>query len=305
MATIWYTSIAYFSTLRFKSARFIIYSTVLLCALTALSRVYIGAHWVTDVTASILIANLILCLMIILYQRLATKAFNLSRRYWLSSIAIAFFIPWSIYSWKNLHHEVKNSQIVHITQQIKYKQWRQNPLQLFPVYRKNRLGHNIQPLNVQWLDPLNKIKSHLTSHGFKAQQRIVNLKSGIINLTKKENNRLPLMPWLYQNQPPALIMTKPTDNPNTHIEIRLWHSHTRILHTPKPLWVGAINYRTINTKKLIQNSYSETHYQYQKKSVLNILTQILKPKSYHILTQPKNKKIKYQNDWNHNVIIIF
>ena len=159
---------------------------------------------------------------------------------------------------------------------------------------------------MQWLDPLNKIKSHLTSHGFKAQQRIVNLKSGIINLTKKENNRLPLMPWLYQNQPPALIMTKPTDNPNTHIEIRLWHSHTRILHTPKSLWVGAINYRTINTKKLIQNSYSETHYQYQKKSVLNILTQILQPKSYRILTQPKNKnkKIKYQNDWNHQVIII-
>ena len=35
-------------------------------------------------------------------------------------------------------------------------------------------------------------------------------------------------------------------------------------------------------------------------------TQILQPKSYRILTQPKNKnkKIKYQNDWNHQVIII-
>lgn len=153
--------------------------------------------------------------------------------------------------------------------------WLNDPLQVVPAYRNNRFGHPVQPLNIQWLGTIQSIEATLSQHGFILQKSTTNLQATLINLSKKEARRPPLIAWLYHNKPAKLLMTKATNQANTQIEIRLWHSNIHLFNTTLPLWVGAVNYRTLDNKKLTMNRYKEISYQFQHQPILEVLTDIL------------------------------
>ena len=308
MATVWYCTIAYFSALVFKRRRFITYLSILLILLTAVSRLYLGAHWPTDVIGSLLLSTAVFTLTVIAFKRIANRPVRLSKGYWLASMLMSTLLPWSIYSALSLKQEQLNSRIVIRTQQFTYQNWFNHPLRYLPAYRKNRLGKMIEPLNVQWMQPIQQIEQQLTKAGFKKESSVHDLKSGLANLARTPQNRLPMIAKLYQNTPPVLLMVKKTNTPDTVIEIRLWNSHSRIILNSIPLWIGSINYRsTVQGKNLIQRNKKITHYQQNNQNVLTTLSALFSKQDYRILIQQQTahhlKKIQ-EKQWDNKVIII-
>ena len=153
------------------------------------------------------------------------------------------------------------------------------------------------------MDSLSNITQQLQQIGFKKRKPVNNFKSGLLNLAQKEQARLPVIPWLYKNKPAVLTMAKPTQDTNTHIELRLWNSYTQILFGYAPLWVGTINYRTTKPKAMLHNTYKDVHYFFLNKPVLEELTPLLPKTQIKIIARYPDiskKTIK----WSHNVVII-
>ena len=92
--------------------------------------------------------------------------------------------------------------------------------------------------------------------GFTHHETHASLKRDIESMSNITADQQPLLPWLYKNTHPALLMTRSFEN-NVVLEIRIWHSF--ISNQDKngtKIWIGAINFHTR------QKFFSwKTHYQ--------------------------------------------
>ncbi len=215
--------------------------TSILVALIGLSRLYLGAHWMTDILASVFLSFIILLLTIIAYRRYSPPAF--SQLAWPIIVVLAVSLSWAGYSAVLFKSIMEEYEPYSPTQEISIHEWWNNPLQYLPIYRLDRLGNPIQPFNVQWAAPLNDIKQNLLGHGWQLIQSKNNVKSAIGRLASyNPENHLPILAQLYRLKPPVLFMIKHVHHSSTIIELRLWESGVQFYANLIPLWVGSVNY---------------------------------------------------------------
>jgi len=171
------------------------------------------------------------------------------------------------------------------------------------LYRQNRLGKPIQTLNLQWLAPLKNIEHTLKEHHFKPHPtRFDNLQNTLRRFSEKHTEHyLPLLPQLYYNQNPVLLMTRKTNDSKRIIVIRLWPSNTTFKNINTPLWIGTTTYQ-LPTARWLTLHRKKTATQ----SAIDALTPLLKKGTWHILTIPKDQQsTKLQAlHWNSKLLLI-
>jgi membrane protein DedA with SNARE-associated domain/membrane-associated phospholipid phosphatase len=215
----------------------------------ALSRLYLGAHWLTDVLGGIAIGVAILFLLTISYRRRHTVHFSLHQ--FVAVSLTTFIIIWFSYNILYLSDEINNYTIRWPIQNINLQDLRTQKITNLPLYRNNRVGTPIQALNLLWAEDLTKIRQVLLSKGWIEQSTEFNLHAvaqrllgdGIVN-------HLPLLPQLYHSRSPVLIMTKPTDREDTILILNLWQSDIKLQDSKIPLWLGTIDYHRLMGHKL-------------------------------------------------------
>lgn len=193
-------------------------------ALIALSRLYLGMHWLTDVIGGFFIGSAIILIVTISYRRRHNLHFS-ARKITLTALCI-FASVWLGYSAIKFNEQVKESALV----------W--NAQEAEPLYRLNRFGDVTEALNIEFVGNIETFKQSLIKQGWKAQP----VKIDFMNIVKgffdsEAIYHLPIFPQLYQNQLPVLLLTKKTDQDNTILVLHLW-----ALYKANNVWVGAIRY---------------------------------------------------------------
>lgn len=265
---------------------------LILAILTALgvttSRLYLGAHWLTDVIGSWSLAACVLSITIALTRKKPLP--QCSSR---SNIIIALIlvIPWAIASVRTNATTLRYFTPVWPTTQMNIAQWWQAPHNYLPVYRKNRFGHVIMPFNIQWSSTTKQITHRLTTNGWK----IVTIKKNITRLIarlshNKQSHALSLLPPLYQQKHPAMIFMRDDTN-GGEIILRLWPANVDATLWHHPLWIGTLMQRDDKTLTL---------------NVLSVLKPSLNGLKQHITTisrriQPKRIKPLH---WDGAVLLI-
>lgn len=208
----------------------------------ALSRLYLGAHWLSDILGSLALASTLILLTTISYRRKLSAPISAVK---LSIGAIIIFIAcWSIYGAKHFRQMQYDYTPLQITQTISKDSWWHHKENYIPLYRRNRFGNPIAALNVQWIGSLEKIKNNLLVVGWTNQEPTMNLQTTLHRLSSKEiEKHLPILPELYNNSAPVLLMTKVIGTDQQIIILRLWHSNVKIGSTNEPFWLGSVTYQ--------------------------------------------------------------
>lgn len=267
LSVVIYGLIAFFSAQYFARNRGMIYTCVgIIIALISLSRLYLGAHWFSDVLGGLFLGFTLLLLTIISYQRLPKQhsAMSCHRWTWVSCACLIVFGAWAynIYYGYNIskYNHTPFLKVVDIDQ----NQWWNDPLKFTPMFRKNRFGHPAQPLNIQWAGSLQNIKNTLFEDDWQVITRKNHMQDTVNRLASNlPQYHLPLFELLYHNQRPALILFKKIPKQKTIYILRLWHAYINV--TPnRPLWIGMLNILappqgliTIHHRKLM--SFAKLH----------------------------------------------
>ena len=143
---------------------------------------------------------------------------------------------------------MKSHQFHLITQKISFNQWWDSTNTILPLYRNNRFGKPVSVFNIQYLGALNDLQHLLEIKGWKRYHYTLmdSIKGFLIN--NNEISRFPIMPKLYMNKPPQLIML--LDKKNYILVLRIWRSTFKIQSSNSTIWIGSVHFRFIAKKAL-------------------------------------------------------
>jgi membrane protein DedA with SNARE-associated domain/membrane-associated phospholipid phosphatase len=244
MSLVVFGLLGFFTGRLFENSRGIInLIVVVLVGLIAASRLYLGAHWLVDVIASIFLGLTILLITTVNYQRLPrpSSKITLNHWIWLTIMLIVTFGIWAGNVYFQYHSATYRYTPFVKRISTQQHQWWETPLEFTPAYRDNRFGRPAQPLNIQWAGHLDKIKSTLQQHGWKLISRKNHVADTIHRLASdKPQYHLPLFELLYHNKRPSLIMYKSIPKKSMIYILRLWDSHVDF-HDGNIIWIGMIN----------------------------------------------------------------
>ncbi len=309
MATIFYSIIAYYTNIVYekKFKKVIYYVAGVLLTSVGLSRLYLGAHWLTDVIGAVLLGFSIAFFTLIIFRTRRSSQLYINKYLWSATIIMATLIPWGIYSNRHLPLQKQNYQRIHTSTKVSFKSWKKKPLAYLPTFRKSRFGHPIQPLNIQWAGEITTIKEQLQRLGFKAIPVATNLRRSIKNMKLTKRYQLPTPPWLFQSKPPALLMEKRLRK-KVFLEIRLWQTNVFLKEPSSNLYIGSINYHINNTGALPKSRYKNIYYKLPGRPMARNTLLKISPRYNTIIIQSHRKskrKVIIKMKWDKKITIVF
>ncbi len=217
--------------------------------LVGTSRLYVGAHWFTDVLSSYLLASSITFFHILSYQRHHRAAVNKLE------LSVVILVTWTIVASSLMFIDFQNKlygiQPIIIKHQTQYHKWWQSNQSLLPTTRRNRAGKTTETFNIQWAGNIDKIKAHLLGKKWK-EIRPHTLSYAVNQILTKKKYRLPLLPQLYHNHRPSITFVFIKND--YQYTLRLWRSHYQFTDSKHTLWVGTLNNDKPSIKKIIAPS---------------------------------------------------
>jgi membrane protein DedA with SNARE-associated domain/membrane-associated phospholipid phosphatase len=235
MTLIGFLTILIAQELKLNKRRILYITAAWIIGLVGLSRIFLGAHWLMDIIGAILLGFTIILITTISYRR--KRIPRISPHQFFIAILSIFLTVWlvfGLYNFKELKHDYT---LYWPTQTI-------SPGKYVLLYRTNRFGFPMEVFNIEWLGNLNNIKQNLLKQGWQYHEPALTLIGFLHRLASTSDiYHLPLLPQIYQNQYPILLMTKKINHGKQDIILRLWKSNINIKNVKTPLWIGTINYR--------------------------------------------------------------
>ena len=224
----------------------LIYSYVTIIALIAVSRLYLGAHWLTDVIGAMCLGATCFFICRALYYRHPTKSINTQLVLFTVLISLAVF--WTAYFSKHFKQQSYDYQRTWPIITVKRETWWSNQAQQNLIFRRDRFGFPAETLNIQWAAKMSAISQQLQQHQWQTIEKFY--WSDFLHPTElaKRISVVPIIPKLFRNSSPRGVFVKRLASGQV-IVLRLWDSHIRLAPHNTPLWVGLLQYQQVYVNK--------------------------------------------------------
>lgn len=228
-----------------KSLRKIFYYlTGLVIALVSLSRLYLGAHWFTDVIGGLITGAL--CLTVVRISYFRNHQAHIKTTHLIVAIAVTLAITWTAYTKTHYVKDLASSQRSWTTYSLNLETWWHENGKEVPLYRVDRLNRPINTLNIQWAGNLDTISQNLIAKGWQTVPQF--LWSDFLHPLQlaKRSQQLSLLPRLFQSMPPRETLLKIFGS--RILVLRIWQSHIVLNPGSIPLWIGNVTSHEKNMK---------------------------------------------------------
>jgi undecaprenyl-diphosphatase len=214
------------------------YAVAALLILTiAASRLYLGAHWLSDVLGGLSLGLIWVALLGIAYRCHPAATLPLRGLVMASGLAVGIaavvHLPAS-FAEAQLRYAPPQAQVQMQTRAWWNAQWR-----TLPAYRADLRASRRQPLNVQYAGELRGLVTVLERQGWREPPEL----NGASWLQwfgfGRTVTELPVLPQVHGGRHESLLLIRPVEgNPEHMWALRLWQSGVTLKPDETPLWVG-------------------------------------------------------------------
>jgi len=208
------------------------------------SRLYLGAHWLSDVVGgfSLGMAWLVIMTVVFLHDRRPCRSQGLFR-FSLIFFVLAATVHWSSGFTRNL---IRYQQ-QHPTTEMSTSQWLKHDWQLLPDYRIDLGGEKEQVLNLQYTGRLAGLLAKLKQSGWTQPPALTPATSLHWLMKNPTIEDLPILPQVNDGRNERLLLIHILPGSNTNfMALRFWPADV-VLDGSTQLWVGTLSTMNIRS----------------------------------------------------------
>jgi undecaprenyl-diphosphatase len=232
-----------------RSRRWVAYAiAAVLISAIAMSRLYLGAHWLSDVLGGLSLGLVWVSLLGIAYYRHSAPTSLPKSLTGVALIALVLASGWHV---SNRYSEDLQRYAPRLSfQHMDSTSWWQGGWVRLPTFRQDLAGEYEQPLNLQWSGSLAALRETLLHQGWKEPVPLNASTALRWLLPAPAIAELPMLPQVHDGRHEALVMISPQENAqqqrgatsdrNKQLVLRLWHSGFLLNSHKDPIWVGNV-----------------------------------------------------------------
>jgi len=208
----------------------------LLMAAVGIARLYLGAHWLTDVVGALALGLAWVAALGLSFRRHTRPAPS-----WHGLAALSLLVLVTAYGLISLtwhQADLARYQPRQETIALTQAQWRTQQWRVLPQWRGDLRGDKSQRMNIQYLGDPQRLVKALAPAGWQAAEPLsadnaIRLLSPSLSLMQ-----LPLIPQVHEGHHEDLSLVK-ADGEEGRLVLRLWATSYRI--DDQPLWIGNVS----------------------------------------------------------------
>ena len=204
-------------------------------AVLGFARLYLGAHWLSDVVGGMLFGIVWLLVLGIAYRR------HVARSFWMRPPAAVFYITFLVAALWHAPRAVdtllERFAMPPPVVAMSAEQWWQGGWSSLPAQRKEHDASQRWPLDLQIEGPLEPLQRRLQANGWGVQPQADWLATLQLLNDDIPPERQPVLPATLDTEAETLLLRRPGDRPAEIKLLRLWRAPVQ-LADGGPLWVG-------------------------------------------------------------------
>ncbi len=205
-------------------------------ALLGFARLYLGAHWLSDVVAGVLLGVVWLLVLGIAYRR------HVARSFWMRPLAGLFYATFAVAAlWhapRAVDGELAKFHPPAPEATLGVSQWWRGGWRNLPARRNERDASHRWSLDVQVAGPVAPLRARLEALGWRVQPQADWVAT--LGLLREDTPapRQPVLPATLGTEPESLLLRRDGPGLDRAQVLRLWRAPVR-LAGDAPLWLGA------------------------------------------------------------------
>ncbi len=227
-----------------ETKQLIYHWTIILIGFIALSRIYLGAHWLCDILGGFLTGTIMVSIVTIFYRRKQIFHFNVQE--FAKITLIIFIISWLGYGTVNFNKQIKYYNLAWPRYIVKFDSLLKNGIKSMPLYRINRFGKPIEAFNLIYAGNLTALEQVLQKNGWELQKSKMDF-NNVIKSISPSYSHLPLFTQLYHNKKMIRLFTKTNSKNDKAYILRLWPSEIDLIDSDVQVWIGDVENHRFNS----------------------------------------------------------